>query len=336
MKHLHHHIIAATCAALAAAGCPTPILAAVIPVEESGPKLPGVWASATPSQIHEAIEAAELDADRLLAERVYGLEIESGTRIRDLVFDGKETSSRFSARLVGATESKEPQFLADGTVLVFRAIKVREVLQNFSKSTEGKVRPDGSVEVGSSREKTTIANNDSVIDVTGNSALPGSEGHQKIMAKRAAELDAYRRLAKRMFGIQIDGETTLRKIALENDRVGSALSAVLKGAETTKVAFDPENGSCKVTMKLKTADVVRTTIRAAGPGKIQTSIKDEIEESTFTETGTGTMREIASGDTPDSAPATAQRSEQSDGRVDPFFETTTIIREVLRTEPVIN
>jgi hypothetical protein len=336
MKHLQYHILAATIAAFAIAGTSTRAHSAVIPTEEAGPELPPIWAEASPSQRHQALEAAELDANRLLAERVYGLEIESGTRISDLVFDGSETAGNLSAFLRGAVESAEPRFLPDGTVLAFRAVKLREVVKTVSKATKGKVLSDGSIEPVSANEKTSISNNDSVIDVTGNSALPGSEGHAKILAKRAAELDAYRRLAATMIGIKINGETTVRDLALENDRVTSALAAVLKGAETKKVAYDPLDASCKVTMSLKIADVIRTTVRAVGTDKIKTTINDEIEEQSFTATGRGVMREIGSGDQQAASSAEPPRPETSREKVDPFFETTTIIREVLRTEAVIH
>jgi hypothetical protein len=335
MKKLRHQIIPFAVAALAAVGTPQ-VNASVIPTEESGPDLPGVWASASPSQRLQAVEAAEMDANRLLAERVYGLEIESGTRIHDLVFAGGETMAGLSAFLLGATESAEPRFLPDGTVLVFRAVKLREVVKTISKSMKGKILPDGSTAPGSSKEKTTISNNDTVIEVTGNSALPGSEGHAKILAKRAAEIDAYRRLAATMLGINLTGETVVRDLALENDRVVSALAGVLKGAETKKVVYDKMDGSCKVTMALKTADVIRTTVRAVGSDKINTTINDEIEEQTFTATGRGVMREIGTGDQPVDASPNSPQPEKTNRGVDPFFETTTIIREVLRSETVLN
>jgi hypothetical protein len=336
MKNLHLQIITAAMAALAAISTTPRAHSSVIPTEESGPELPEIWASASPSQRHQALEAAELDANRLLAERVYGLEIEAGTRIQDLVFESSETAAVLSAFLLGAAESAEPRFLPDGTVLVFRSVKLREVVKTVSKAVKGKVLPDGSVEPVSSNEKTTISNNDSVIEVTGNSALPGSLGHAKILAKRAAEMDAYRRLAATMAGIKITGETLVRDLALENDRVVSSLAALLKGAETKKVVYDKNDGSCKVTMALKTADVIRTTVRAVGSDKIKTTINDEIEEQTFTATGRGVMREIGTGDQQaNTVPNTPQTERDSSG-TDPFFETTTIIREVLRSETVLN
>jgi hypothetical protein len=162
------------------------------------------------------------------------------------------------------------------------------------------------------------------------------------MAKRAAELDAYRRLAARMLGIQIDSNTTVRDMALENDELVAGLSHVLKGAATTGIKFNKDDGSCEVTMAIKTADVLRTTKRIVKGEKVTTTIKDSIEEKTFSETGRGAMREVAQGDAPaaaatESAPVnqpTIDAEVKISGR-DPFFETTAIIKEVVQSGPVV-
>ena len=56
---------------------PSLVQAAVKPTEESAPKLPEIWQKAGPRERLMATRAAELDADRLLAERIYGLQVDS-------------------------------------------------------------------------------------------------------------------------------------------------------------------------------------------------------------------------------------------------------------------
>ncbi|PAZ00934.1 MAG: hypothetical protein CAK90_02905, partial [Spartobacteria bacterium AMD-G4] len=63
---------------------PSFVQAAVKPTEESAPNLPEIWQKAGPRERLKATRAAELDADRLLAERIYGLEVDSETTIADL------------------------------------------------------------------------------------------------------------------------------------------------------------------------------------------------------------------------------------------------------------
>ena len=321
---------------------PSIVQAAVKPTEESAPKLPEIWQKAGPRERLKATRAAELDADRLLAERIYGLEVDSETTIADLAAGDDKIDSAVSATLVGSITTESPEYLADGTVQVVRAVKIREVINTLNTAIKGKVLKDGSVQTVSNKTKTNTEVKDSVIDVMGNAALPGSEGHQKIMAKRAAELDAYRRLAARMLGIQINGNTTVRDMALENDELVAGLSHVLKGAATTGIKFNKDDGSCEVTMAIKTADVLRTTKRIVKGEKVTTTIKDSIEEKTFSETGRGAMREVAQGDAPaaaatESAPVnqpTIDAEVKISGR-DPFFETTAIIKEVVQSGPVV-
>jgi hypothetical protein len=131
-------------------------------------------------------------------------------------------------------------------------------------------------------------------------------------------------------------------MALENDELVAGLSHVLKGAATTGIKFNKDDGSCEVTMAIKTADVLRTTKRIVKGEKVTTTIKDSIEEKTFSETGRGAMREVAQGDAPaaaatESAPVnqpTIEAEVKISGR-DPFFETTAIIKEVVQSGPVV-
>jgi hypothetical protein len=342
MKKIQQHIVAATIAALSTIFTPSLAQSAIKPTEEAGPNLPEIWQKAGPRERLKATRAAELDADRLLAERIYGLQVDAETTVADLAAKEDTVGSAVSATLVGAVSTEAPEYLADGTVQVVRAVKIREVINTLNTAVKGKILSDGSFETVSNKTKTNTETKDSVIDVMGNAALPGSEGQQKIMAKRAAELDAYRRLAARMMGIKISGETTIRDMALENDELVAGLSHVLKGASPTAIKFNKDDGSCEVTMAVKTADVLRTTKRIVKGDKVTTTIKDSIEEKTFSETGHGAMREIAQGDAPAEAVKESIPSDQPivDAKVkvsgiDPFFETTAIIKQVVQSEPVV-
>lgn len=342
MKKIQQHIVAATIAAFSTILTPSQAQSAIKPTEEAGPNLPEIWQKAGPRERLKATRAAELDADRLLAERIYGLQVDAETTVADLAAKEDTIGSAVSATLVGAVSTAAPEYLADGTVQVVRAVKIREVINTLNTAVKGKILSDGSFETVSNKTKTNTETKDSVIDVMGNAALPGSEGHQKIMAKRAAELDAYRRLAARMMGIKISGETTIRDMALENDELVAGLSHVLKGAAPTAIKFNKDDGSCEVTMAVKTADVLRTTKRIVKGDKVTTTIKDSIEEKTFSETGHGAMREVTQGDAPSEEVNENIPSDQPivDAKVkvsgiDPFFETTAIIKQVVQSEPVV-
>ena len=246
MKNIHRILLIPTFAAISGLLIPSTSYSAVKPTEEEGPVLPEIWVKAGPRERLKATRAAELDADRLLAERIYGLQVDSETTVQDLAAGDDKIAGAVSATLVGSITTEAPEYLPDGRVQVVRAVKIREVIDTLNRVIKGKRLEDGSLVTTSDNTKTNRTTNDKIIDVMGNAAIPGSEGHQKIMAKRAAEMDAYRRLAGRMMGVKIDGNTTVRDFALENDEILASLSQVLKAATPTAVKYNKSDGSCKL------------------------------------------------------------------------------------------
>ena len=58
---------------------------------------------------------------------------------------------------------------------------------------------------------------------------------RRLMAMRAAKLDAYRGLTEQIHGIQIQGETTIGEAVLTSDKLASALRGLIVGARTVKI-----------------------------------------------------------------------------------------------------
>jgi len=322
MKTIHRHIIVPAIVAILGTTIPCTMQAAVKDTEEEGPALPEIWVQAGPRARLKATKAAELDADRLLVERIYGLQIDSETTVRDLAETDDAVAGAVSATLVGSITTEPPEYLDDGRVRVVRAVKIREVVDSLNRVIKGKRLDDGSFATTSDNIKTERKTNDRIVDVMGNAAIPGSEGHQKIMAKRAAEMDAYRRLAGRMMGIRIDSETTVRDFALENDEILGSLSQVIRAATPTKITYNKSDGTCSVTMEVKIKDIIRTLKRKTIGSTTKTTIKDEENDRTFSETGVGAMRDVASAG--DDAP-----SGGSDEEVE------LILKEVVQSGPVV-
>jgi hypothetical protein len=77
MKKIPHFLLVASLAASSSLLLPSIVQASVNPTQESAPKLPEIWQKAGPRERLMATRAAELDADRLLAERIYGLQVDS-------------------------------------------------------------------------------------------------------------------------------------------------------------------------------------------------------------------------------------------------------------------
>ncbi len=323
--------------------------AAVRPTEESAPKLPEIWQKAGPRERLKATRAAELDADRLLAERLYGVQVDADTTVADLAMSDDRIASAVQASLVGSLTVGQPEYFADGRVEVVKAVKIEQVIETLRRKTKEKLFADGRAETVSSDEITELSTKGKVLEVMGNAALLGSEGHQKVMAKRAAELDAYRRLAQRLLDIRIDATTTVRDACLESDEIIANLSQVIKGAEAVAIRY-LDDGTCEVDMQVTQSEIVRAISHSKKGRTRTTRIEDAPQDSTFTETGRGTMHPVelapaeappaaqaaptAVGDAPTVTQAAPEPSTKAHRNADVFFETETIIRHLLEPKPV--
>jgi hypothetical protein len=169
------------------------------------------------------------------------------------------------------------------------------------------------------------------------------------MAKRAAELDAYRRLAQRLLDIRIDATTTVRDACLESDEIIANLSQVIKGAEAVAIRY-LDDGTCEVDMQVTQSEIVRAISHSKKGRTRTTRIDDAPQDRTFTETGRGTMHPVESapaeappaaqaapiavGDAPATTQTAVESSTKPRRKADVFFETETIIRHLLEPQPV--
>ena len=58
---------------------------------------------------------------------------------------------------------------------------------------------------------------------------------RRLMAIRAAKLDAFRVLAEQIHGVQLDSETTVQEAMITSDKLSSAVRGTIMGAETVKI-----------------------------------------------------------------------------------------------------
>ncbi|MBQ7703897.1 MAG: LPP20 family lipoprotein [Selenomonadaceae bacterium] len=89
------------------------------------------------------------------------------------------------------------------------------------------------------------------ITVTGTGIAPyGSHGAQaRIMARRAAQADAYRQLLETVKGVQIDATTTVEMAMTTSDIVNLHVEGVIQGARIISENFTTD-GAYEVTMQL--------------------------------------------------------------------------------------
>jgi hypothetical protein len=263
---------------------------AVFPREVNGPNLPPIWEAASAKDRLNSIKAAELDADRLLIERVQGAEIETGTRVRDLISSQDLSQGLTTGFITGAQTVKAPIFLPDGQVQVIRQIQLEQVIEYIKRVVKQKSYKNGPPQVTSDVTTPSIKTVVTTLDVVGNSALPGSEGHRKIMSKRAAEIDCYRRLASRLKGMTIASETLTENFAFDSDQVDSNLIALVKDAVVKDIQYNKQDGSCKVTMELVITEPSTSSKTNVAFNKKSTTTTTKPKTFKIVESGFGTFK----------------------------------------------
>lgn len=258
--------------------------AAPKPEEGKEPALPPIWQKATPQQRLNALRVAELDSLRLLAERVYGVQLNEDSSVRDLAKLDETVKGSLQQVMRGVTTKEGPTYYPDGRVEVVRAVKLSKVIQavrDSYKTSQGKeIKLSHDVEVREESE---------VIDALGNAALPGSDGHKKILAKRAAEMDGYKKLAERSLGVKVSSDTTVKNFVVASDDIKAALAALLKSAEITRIVYLPDN-SAEVTMKLPIGPLLKIIRKQVEANGNTTVISSTSSQPTIEEVGRGTPK----------------------------------------------
>jgi hypothetical protein len=257
------------------------------------PDLPEIWKTVGPQERLKSLRVAELDGTRLLAERVYGVRLNADTTIHDLALRSDQIAAAVRDVIKGVSTTEDEEYLDDGTVQVTRAVKLSQVLETIERTIKQQQTEQGPVtleDVG----KVERENRDTVLEVMGNGALPNSLGLKKIQAKRAAEMDAYRKLAERLLGMEVTASSTVKDFVLESDEILGRVSALVKGARPVKIAYSLTDNSCEVTMQLKVAEVFEVIRKYSKSAQNQQEqllkMEREHQEQTFSETGHGAPR----------------------------------------------
>lgn len=193
----------------------------------SAQRLPGVFERSSPQERWKAVRAAELDAYRQLAERLYGSEIAADTLVFDQVLADDQIAARVQELIYGAKSSGQPIYHVDGRVTVEKTLHLSNAYALFAREPA----------------------RDVTLSVTGEAALPGTSGMAKLEARRAAELDAYRQLAERIHGALLTSATRVRDFQLEEDRLQAQVDRIIRGARRVDLRYDVD-GTAYVTLAL--------------------------------------------------------------------------------------
>lgn len=254
------------------------------------PALPDLWLQIGPRARMMAVRAARVDAMRKLVERIIGLRINSETIVRDFVAESDTINAVAQGTLIGASEERiyyhhdEP--IVEVTMSVPLESVVRTVKELQARTTRGdrvkgldvtqvqtqiKTQRFEATGMGIPPEQYLRAYEQRVetvnypdwatrpITMTGSGVPPDDKAgtaQGKLLAARAAELDAKRKLAEHVYGLRIDSSTTVRDFVTQHDEISTYMEATLVNSSVVKTEFEGE--VARVTVSLHGMQVWET------------------------------------------------------------------------------
>lgn len=246
----------------------------------SAASLPEIWKNVSIRERLSLIRAAEIDGTRLLLERINGVAIDSESTVNDLSETNDTVKAMIRDTITGVQTVGSPTYHADGRIDIVRKVNVTQLVR---KITEVYTRKEGGALNSSS--KSSIETKDIVFDVLGSAAIRGSDGHKRILAQRAAQVDAYRRLAERTGSVQITSESTIASLATSDDTIKSSINKIINNAEIVTIRYNSDN-SAEVVLKINLNPIVRTIAKRIKGGEV-TIISDKTERLIIEEKGMG-------------------------------------------------
>lgn len=190
------------------------------------------------------VNAAKVASERAMAESVVGLKIRTTDTVVNLVAKHMKIESKVFAAIKGINYSDIVYDKAKDIAKVTTEMKVNRV-QNIV---------GGDIYYGN-----MIMKRVGFATSTPSMAKP-------LQALRAAELDAYKQLAKQIIGFKIGSKSTVENYILESDEIKAKVLAAIWGAELVGYRWD-KDGDAYVTLQLKTGlvrDVMGQDINYGG------------------------------------------------------------------------
>ncbi|MFA5864120.1 MAG: hypothetical protein WC975_05465 [Phycisphaerae bacterium] len=257
-----------------------------------------------------AKRAAEADCYRKLAERIMGLRINSQTLVRDFVAESDSIQTDLNTFIKGVRLGP-PRYYSDGTCEVTGEITYKKVIATISEihsrhyvddhikasdftdmATRTEISVIKATGSGVPRPDAPLDQPDGTVTQSAVEDLPTPHvpgywakhvsPRGRLMAVRAATLDAYRRLGEQLRGFRISSQTSVRDFVAESDEIRTELDVVLRGAHEVCTYFHSDEPIVEVTVEIPWQKVI-ATIR----NSYTTHIKNNhVKESVFNELST--------------------------------------------------
>ncbi len=175
------------------------------------------------------VNAAKVVAERAVAESVVGLKIRSTDTVENLVAMHMKIESKVFAAIKGINYT-DIVYDPDKDIAKVTAEMMVNRVQNI---VGGDIYYGNMIiqRVGFASSSPTMA--------------------KPLQALRAAELDAYKQLAKQIIGFKIGSTSSVENYILQSDSIKAKVLAAIWGAELTGYRWD-EAGDAYVTLQLKT------------------------------------------------------------------------------------
>lgn len=231
-----------------------------------------------------SMRAARVDAMRKLAERINGLAITSETTVKDFVASSDRIQSSMLSWLSGMKEVGEPTYTPDGICQVTLEVTVRELVVQLKRYHKefykgDKIRYEDIEKIEANTKDTTLRETGSGAPRpefqgrgTGVSPTAGGEdimsknawaywmahctGRGRLMAERAARLDALRRLGERIEGLMISSETTVKDFVATNDTIRTQMATFLRGARQVSLRYHDAELIVEMEMEVTVRDLI--------------------------------------------------------------------------------
>ncbi len=253
------------------------------PIPGARPPIPKIWLELGPQGAQArllAARAARVDAMRRLGERIMGLRLTSRTQVRDFVVESDEIMTALDTYLASSGQEVGQYFHHDELIAeVTLRVPVQKVVTMIKELHSRYYKGDDVKGHDIETITKTVVKNDieetgmgvpppqylrrfaqvarmdmpdwsmEKIEARGEGTDPAIDTPQgRLKAMRAAELDAHRRLAEQIAGLQIRSETTVRDFMTEHDHIGTTVNAFIVDATVTDVTFTGDTAIVKVAL----------------------------------------------------------------------------------------
>lgn len=200
--------------------------------------------------------AAKVDALRNLLEVIYGLQIDSRTKVRDFVTESDVIRARLSSTIQGAREidyKVGPDGTAEVTVEVTLGA-VQDILGRRLLYDQETIEATGyGAPPGPPSASSSLPFAGGVLRAKGFGVPPPEQdltpAEKGLLAKRAGKLDALRNLAEQVNGVRISGNTLVRDFATQSDEIRSRVFSFIQGARVVSEQPQPD-GSYQVEVEI--------------------------------------------------------------------------------------